>query len=124
MIIGVIYVPDQSIKYSQLAGPFIVVAFCILPTFITYFKKEPTLKQYIIRHIIQLATIEMMVLFMIEPPNNTNQILFRVIIGAVVFIIYVIVKLTMWLQKYQQSIHLTEQLKKLQSEIIDNSNDN
>lgn len=124
MIIGVIYVPDQSIKYSQLAGPFIVAAFCILPTFITYFKKEPTLKQYIIRHIIQLATIEMMVLFMIEPPNNTNQILFRVIIGAVVFIIYVIVKLTMWLQKYQQSIHLTEQLKKLQSEIIDNSNDN
>lgn len=114
MIIGMIYVPEQNIKYYQLAGPFIIAAVCILPTFVTYFKTEPTLKQYIIRHMIQLAVIEATVLIMIQPPENTDQILFRVVIGAVVFVVYILVKLIIWLQKYHQSKQLTEQLKQFQ----------
>ena len=114
MIIGVIFTPDQELSYSQLVGPFITAALCVLPTFITYFRKEPTLPQYIIRHIIQLALIEALVLWMISPPEGTNKILFSVLIGVIVLVIYVFVKLIIWLQKSRESKILTEQLKKLQ----------
>ena len=114
LVIGIIYVPEQNIKYYQLAGPFVTAALCVLPTFITYFKNEPTLKQYIIRHIIQFVMIEAIVLFITQPPADTDKTLFRVIIGAVVFVVYMLVKLIVWLQKYRQSRQLTEQLKQFQ----------
>ena len=37
-----------------------------------------------------------------------------VVIGVIVLVIYVLAKLTVWLQKYMQSKKLTEQLKALQ----------
>ena len=114
LIVGLIAVPDQSIRYYQLVGPFITAALCMLPACITYFKKEPNLKQYIIRHIIQFAMIEGIVLWMIDPPEGSNKVLFYVAIGVIVLVIYALTKLTIWLQKYMQSKKLTEQLKVLQ----------
>lgn len=115
LIVGVVAVPDQNLRYYQLVGPFITAVLCVLPTFITYFKKEPTLRQYILRHIIQFAVIEAIVLFWTEPPAGVNPLLFYVIIGVIVLIIYALAKLTVWLQKYLQSKKLTEQLKVLQA---------
>ena len=99
LIVGLIVVPEQNIKYYQLVGPFITAALCVLPSCITYFKKEPTLKQYIIRHIIQFAVIEGIVLWIIDPPQGSNKALFYVVIGVIVLVIYVLAKLTVWLQK-------------------------
>ncbi|MBQ6152316.1 MAG: hypothetical protein IJJ15_01010 [Ruminococcus sp.] len=115
MIVGVIFFPKEPIRYDQLAGPFITAALCVLPTFVTYFKKEPTLLQYIIRHIIQFVLIEAVVLWMIKPPTDFNKILFYVMIGLIVLVIYLLVKLTIWLQKFQQAKNLTEQLKTMQT---------
>lgn len=114
LVVGLIAAPDQSLSYHQLIWPFFIAALCVVPTFITYFKNEPTLKQYIIRHIIQFVLIEAIVLLMITPPENANKLLFYVIIGTIVSIIYVLAKLTFWLQKYMQSKKLTEQLRRLQ----------
>lgn len=116
LIVGMIAVPQQSLQYYQLVGPFILAALCVLPTFITYFRKEPTLGQYIFRHILQLALIEAIVLVFTEPPAGTGKVLFYVIIGVIVLVIYAIAKLMVWLQKYMQSKKLTEQLKQLQRE--------
>lgn len=115
MIVGVIFLPEQTIKYYQLAGPFIISALCILPSFITYFRGEPTLKQFILRHIIQLILIEGIVLFFIRPPENTDSLLFSIMIGAIVLVIYVLAKFTAWFRKYRQSLKFTEQLRKLQT---------
>lgn len=117
-VVGIIVIPEESLKYSQLIGPFIISALCVLPTFITYFRKEPTLRQYIIRHIIQFILIEGIVLFFIDPPADGNKVLFYIIIGAIVLVIYAVTKFIIWFQKYRQSKKLTEQLKTLQSENI------
>ncbi len=114
-IVGMIFAPEQNISYSQLVGPFILAGLCVLPTFITYFRKEPTLKQFIIRSVIQLAVIEVIVLFFIQPPENTIAALFYLLIGAIVLVIYVLAKLTVWLNKYLQSKKLTEQLRDFQA---------
>ena len=113
-MIGVIFDPEEALGYHQLAVPFILTALCVLPTFITYFKTEPPLPQFIIRHVIQLAVIECIVLLAIKTPDGSDAIWFRVLIGAIVFAIYAIAKIAVWLQKYRQSKKLTEQLKNLQ----------
>ncbi len=113
-IVGVIFTPEQELRYSQLIDPFVTAALCVLPTCITYFKKEPTLPQYIIRHMIQMVLIEALVLWMISPPEGVDNTLFSLMIGVIVLVIYVLAKLVIWLQKTQESKKLTEQLKSLQ----------
>ena len=114
MIIGMIFTPGQELYYYQLIGPFILAALCVLPTLITYFRKEPTVRQYIIRHIIQLILIEGVVLTQIQPPDKENQVIFDIVLGAAVLIVYLFASLMMWLNKVRQSKKLTEQLKLLQ----------
>ena len=115
LIVGLIFSPEENLKYYHLIGPFITAALCTLTTFITYFKNEPSLTQYIIRNVLQLAVIEAIVLIMIKPPTDANHMLFYTIIGLIVLIIFALTKLAIWLKKYVQSNKLTEQLRKLQA---------
>lgn len=115
MIVGLIFTPEKELYYYQLVGPFILSALCILPTLVTYFRKEPTVKQYIIRHLIQLILIEAVVLTQTTPPENGNRTVFYIVIGAAVVAVYLLASLMMWLQKLRQSKALTEQLRTLQN---------
>lgn len=114
MIVGSVFAPEEELHYYQLIGPFILAALCVLPTVVTYFRKEPTVRQYIIRHIIQLIVIECIVLTQIQPPDKENQVIFNIVLGAAVLIVYLFASLMMWLKKVHQSRILTEQLKLLQ----------
>ena len=63
VVLGAIYQPDKELRYYHLLSPVILAACCVLPTCVTYFKKEPTPAQFIIRQIIELALIEAVVMF-------------------------------------------------------------
>lgn len=115
MVVGLIFTPGRELYYYQLVGPFLLSALCVLPTFVTYFRKEPTVRQFILRHILQWALIECVVLTQIQPPAEAQRVLFYIVIGAAVLGIYLIASLLLWLQKLLQSKKLTEQLKALQA---------
>ena len=114
MIIGMIFTPGQELYYYQLIGPFFLAALCVLPTFITYSRKEPTVRQVVLRNIIRLILIEGIVLTKIQPPEQENQVLFRILLAAAVLIVYLLASLMMWLRRVRQSGMMTEQLKILQ----------
>ncbi len=114
MIIGMIFTPGQELYYYQLIGPFFLAALCVLPTFITYSRKEPTVRQVVLRNIIRLILIEGIVLTQIQPPEQENQVLFRILLAAAVLIVYLLASLMMWLRRVRQSRMMTEQLKILQ----------
>ena len=114
MIIGMIFTPGQQLYYYQLIGPFFLAALCVLPTFITYSRKEPTVRQVVLRNIIRLILIEGIVLTQIQPPEQENQVLFRILLAAAVLIVYLLASLMMWLRRVRQSGMMTEQLKILQ----------
>ncbi|MBQ1350352.1 MAG: hypothetical protein II614_00575 [Ruminococcus sp.] len=114
MIIGMIFTPGQELYYYQLIGPFFLAALCVLPTFITYSRKEPTVRQVVLRNIIRLILIEGIVLTQIQPPEQENQVLFRILLAAAVLIVYLLASLMMWLRRVRQSGMMTEQLKILQ----------
>lgn len=114
MIIGMIFTPGQELYYYQLIGPFFLAALCVLSTFITYSRKEPTVRQVVLRNIIRLILIEGIVLTKIQPPEQENQVLFRILLAAAVLIVYLLASLMMWLRRVRQSGMMTEQLKILQ----------
>ena len=116
-VIGAVIAPEEELHYYQLFSPMAFAGLCVLPTCVSFFRKEPTLGQFIFRKAIELILIECIILFIISPPDDGSipALLFYVILGAVVLVIYVLALLIMWLQKYRQSKKLTDQLKKLQT---------
>lgn len=116
-VIGAVIAPEEELHYYQLFGPMAFAGLCVLPTCVSFFRKEPTLGQFIFRKAIELILIECIILFIISPPDDGSipALLFYVILGAVVLVIYILALLIMWLQKYRQSKKLTDQLKKLQT---------
>lgn len=116
-VIGAVIAPEEELHYYQLFGPIAFAGLCVLPTCVSFFRKEPTLGQFIFRKAIELILIECIILFIISPPDDGSipALLFYVILGAVVLVIYILALLIMWLQKYRQSKKLTDQLKNLQT---------
>lgn len=114
-VMGLIYQPDMELRYYHLFSPVIMAACCVLPTCVTYYKKEPTVRQYIIRQIIELSLIELVVMLLVTPPEGIEKPLFYIVLGAVIAFIYVLTMVMLWLQKVQQSQKLTEQLHHLQN---------
>ncbi len=114
VILGSVFAPQQELRYYHLLSPVIIAALCVLPTMVTFSKKEPSLLRFLITHLIELVLIEGVVMIMIAPPEDIEKITFYIILGTVILVIYVLVELMMWFQKVQQSKKLTEQLKLLQ----------
>ena len=114
VILGSIYAPAKVFHYADLLAPIITAGFCVLPTCVTYFKKEPGLKQYLLRLAIQLVLIVTEVMLLISPPADVSPIRFYGALGVTVCIIYALVMLMFWLQKVRQSRKLTQQLIEFQ----------
>ena len=109
-ILGGMIAPEQEIKPRHLLSPIIIAACCVLPTCVTFYRKEPTPIQYIIRQIIEIILIEAVVLFLVSVPEGVDKILFYVVLGAVILVIYLLAMVMMWLEKYLEYKKLTEQL--------------
>ena len=114
VIIGNIYAPEQVIHYSDLLAPIITAGLCVLPTCVTYFRKEPGLMQYLLRLAIQLVLIVTEVMLLISPPADVSPVRFYWALGVTVCVIYALVMLMFWLQKVRQSRKLTQQLIEFQ----------
>lgn len=116
-IIGNVLAPEQVLHYSDLLSPVIMAALCMIPTFVTYSKKELSVPQMFFRMVIQLIMIETIILTLAALSSEVGPYNFPVlaILAGTVFIIYVIIMLVLWVQQYFESQKMTEQLKKFQN---------
>ena len=73
----------------------------MLPTCVTYFRKEPDIKQYLLRLLLQMIVIQAEVMLLIAPPadSSVSNVRFYCTLGVTVFVIYAAVMLMFWLQK-------------------------
>ena len=112
VLLGSVYAPEQVFHYADLLAPIITAGFCVLPTCVTYFRKEPDLMQYLLRLTLQLILIQAEVMLLISPPadGSVSPVRFYITLGIAVCVIYALVMLMFWLQKVRQSRKLTQQL--------------
>lgn len=114
--LGMMIEPQRALYYKDFLGTFAMAGACMLPTVVTYSKKELSFKQMLVRHIIQFAMIEaIMLTFAIVGIENSPQKLMKVLsICIATAIIYALAIFIMWYKQYRESKILTELLKNIQ----------
>ncbi|MBQ5333080.1 MAG: hypothetical protein J6K92_07470 [Oscillospiraceae bacterium] len=61
-ILGEIFRPDERFGYDAFLSPLIYAAIALVPMLCMYSKKELSLKQHIVRELLQLISIEVMLI--------------------------------------------------------------
>ena len=114
--LGMMIEPQQALYYKDFIGTFAMAGACMLPTVVTYSKKELSLKQMLFRHAIQFVLIEaIMLTFAIVGIENSPEKWVSVLaISVVTAIIYFLAIFVMWYKQYRESKILTELLKNFQ----------
>ncbi len=117
VLLGNAIEPDRVLYYKDFLGTFVMAGLCVLPTFVTYSKKELTFKQMIVRHIVQLVLIEgiMITLAIMGVESSSQKLLSVVLIAIVTAVIYALAIFIMWYRQRVESKKLTELLKNIQN---------
>ena len=122
-ILGEIFRPDDKFGYEAFLSPLIYAAISLVPMLCMYSKKELTIKQHIFRELLQLISIEIILIFLglgakcLEPENLALTASFALSI----FIIYVLVYVIAWLLDLNTAKQINTDLKSFQSKISEES---
>ena len=109
-IIGTVFFPEASFGYVAFASPLIIAAFCTVPFIVMYSHKELTLRQIIVRKVIQLLCIEVIVFILIRGSANTPDSA-SVTVGIAVAIIFVLTHVIEYLLDTRQASELNKALE-------------
>lgn len=122
-VMGEIFRPDDKFGYEALLAPIIYAAVSLVPMLCMYSKKELTVKQHFFRELLQLISIEFILIFFglgaksFDPENLTLTASF----ALSVFIIYVLVYLIAWLLDLNTAKQINTDLKSFQSKVAEES---
>ena len=118
LILGKILRPEQQFGYEVFAYPLIYGVIGIIPALFVKSDKELTLKQAIIKEIVQMImTVVAIVAFIFVGQPLTRDILITASAVALsIVIIYCLVVLIGWLMDLRTARVMTEDLKRFQEE--------
>lgn len=116
LVIGKILMPHQQFGYEVFIYPLIYGAIGIIPALIVGDGKELSVKQMIIRHIIQmlLTAVLLLALMFGGRLNDTNMILPALCVAASVVVIYVSVVIISYFLDKKAADRMTEDLIRFQ----------
>ena len=113
---GMILAPDEKIGYTAFIVPVIDGVLGIIPGLVMYSKRELSVKQMAVREVIQLISIELIIfLFMFGFSGVSAEQVPRliVVIGSVA-VVFVAVKVIMYLFDFRTARRMTDELKLFQ----------
>ena len=118
-VCGTIMAPDQNLTYEAFLVPIIDGLLGIIPGLVMYSKRELTLKQMIIRELIQLMSIELIILFFTFGLSGFNiEKLGMVFVVAVsVAVVYILVTLIRFFLDSRSAKKMTDDLKAFQKSL-------
>jgi len=116
VIIGQMLDPSAHLTYRSMCGPLILAAFCVLPSFIMYCKEELSIRQIIIRRLLQVILIEAIVLIFLHLMDSIKNLGATVIVAVSVLIVYGLVWAVDWIFGWMEAKTLNRYLKQLKKE--------
>ena len=113
-VLGSVFRPEERYGYEIMIYPVIYGAMTCIPGLIMYTKKELSVKQMIIREIIQLLIIIAIILFLVFGglPLTRETIILRAAVALSVVIIYILVCIIRWRLDMNTAVRMTEDLEK------------
>lgn len=118
-MIGEIFRPDQRFGYEAFLFPIIYAVIAVIPMLCMYSKKELTIKQYILKKLLLLISIEILLIFFVlgakslEPGNIALTVSFALSI----LIIFVFVHVIAWVLDWKDAKKLNSDLKLFQKRV-------
>ena len=115
-ICGIVLAPDEKLGYTAFIVPVIDGLLGVVPGLVMYSKRELTVRQMIVRDIIQLLSIELIILvftFGFSGFSNVDVPKFLAIVLSVAFV-YVGVVVIMYLLDFRTAKKMTDDLKAFQ----------
>lgn len=111
-VLGTHFIPNAEFGYEGFATPLIYAVYGYLPNIVMYSKKELTVKEVLVRKVIQLVLIEVIILVMVLPGIGDYMEHMDIVISLVisVFIIYILTHFIEWFQNYRTAKNMTEEL--------------
>ena len=111
-IIGSVFDGEARFGYDAFLSPIIYAAFCMLPTFLTWSKREIKPRQMLFRKVLILIIIEAEVLFMAfrSPKIDTSRIQVVLTLAGSVLVIYVLTNFFLWLKDSAEAKKLNAEL--------------
>ena len=122
-ILGEIFRPDERFGYEAFLSPLIYAAIALVPMLCMYSKKELTVKQHIFRELLQLISIEIILIFFglgaksLEPENIPLTASYALSILIIFVLVYVIA----WLLDIKMARQINSDLKSFQNRISERS---
>ena len=119
LIMGLQIAPDSRFGYDAFAAPLIYGAAGTLPNIVMYSRRELSVKELLMRKVIQFILIEVCVLFVAFYGTDVFWQQPKIILGVAisVFVIYVVASLIDWLQNYLSAKRMTEELMQFQKSV-------
>lgn len=119
-VCGSLFRPDQRFGYEVFLYPLIYGFLATVPNFIMYSKKELSVKQTVIREMINILLIVAIIeLFMFGGKDMSNELCVQAISVAVsIVVVYMGVVFIMYILDLKTARRLTDQLKVFQYEDI------
>jgi hypothetical protein len=109
---GNLLAPDQNITYMAFIVPIIDGLLGIIPGLVMYSKRELTMKQMILREIIQLVSIELIILFFTFGFSfNATKIPMMIAVIVSVAVIYLLVIVIRYFLDLRSARKMTDALK-------------
>ncbi|MEL1136538.1 hypothetical protein AAC978_15300 [Desulfitobacterium sp. THU1] len=112
-VLGLIYEPDRRFGYEAYFSPLIFGLIGVVPSFVTYSKREPTLRQMMIRKIFQLFVLEAMILSFGYGMDIMYGPMMFAVAGAV-FAVFLLVHFFSYAIDYREATRLNAELKLFQ----------
>lgn len=113
-IVGSIYMPNEVFGYQAFLSPFLFGLVAVIPSFVTYSKKELSAKQMLFRLVFHFVLLEIMILFFAYLTGLLKNRSIAVSLFLSVFIIDLTIRLVMWLNDRRLASELTNALRNIQ----------
>lgn len=118
-IMGVCLFPNESFGYSAFAAPLIYGACGVLPNFVMYSKRELTVKELLVRKVMQFVLIEVLVLTAAFGGSDIagERLKAAIAMGISIFVIFVISHVIAWMQDCMAAKKMTDELIRFQQSV-------
>ena len=115
-VLGMHFMPDVKFGYEAFGNPLIYAAFGTMPNIIMYAKKELTMKQFLIRKMIQLILVEVIVIAVAVPNEMIKEGKTEVVVSLAIsiLVVYILTHLIEWFQNYTVAKKMTDELLNFQ----------
>ena len=114
-LLGILTAADARFGYEAFLSPLINGFFGMIPVIVMYSPKELTMKQLVIRKIIQLVSIELVMFILLYGNENTPKTPDTMMgLFFTVIIIFILVHVIMYLLDARQAIELNKDLQNYQ----------